>query len=209
MKTQDELYQKVRLTPRVPRVVVKSNSQCGQQDPRSHDARSSWDRPSDSKSYGETCGNTVDYRIPGVPLSAVEQQNTTRENKVKKLIEKLENHKHEESFIQDLSQTQKIIKFSKESQDLLADFDNTEVFELCENSSKQRCPDCNAHSEIAIIYYSRGRNMKSSRSPEEFDQKNRDVTSIPGDVIKKNSSRGAKHGQSERQKAVLPGETDA
>ena len=209
MKTQDELYQKVRLTPRVPRVVVKSNSQCGQQDPQNQDARSSWDRSSDSKSYWEICNNTVDYRILGVPLSAVEHQNTTRENKVKKLIEKFENHKHKESFIQDLSQTQKIKKFSKESQDLLADLNNTEIFELCENSSKQRCPDRNAYSEIAIIYDSRGRNMKSSRSPKEFDQNNRDVTSIPGDVIKKNSSRGAKHGPSERQKNVLPCETDA
>ena len=118
MKTQDELYQKVRLTPRVPRLVLKSNSQCGQQDLQSQDARSSWEPSSDSKSYGETCNNTVDYRISGVPLSAVEQQDTTRENKVKKLIEKFENHKHKESFLQDLSQTQKINKFSKESQDL-------------------------------------------------------------------------------------------
>ena len=42
--------------------------------------------------------------------------------------------------------------------------------------------------------------MKSTRSPKEFDQNNRDVTSIPGYVIKKNSSRGVKHGASERQK---------
>ena len=42
MKTQDELYKKVRLTPRVPRVVLKLNSQCGLQDPQNHDARSSW-----------------------------------------------------------------------------------------------------------------------------------------------------------------------
>ena len=42
--------------------------------------------------------------------------------------------------------------------------------------------------------------MKSARSPTEFDKKNRDVTSIPGYMIKKNSSRGAKHGPSERQK---------
>ena len=42
--------------------------------------------------------------------------------------------------------------------------------------------------------------MKSTRSPTEFDQNNRDVTSITGYVIKKNSSRGAKHGASERQK---------
>ena len=94
VKTQDELYQKVPLTPRVPRVVLKSNSQYGQQDPQSHEARSSWDPSSDSKSYGETCSNILDYRISGVPLSAVEQQNTTRENKVKKLIEKFENHRY-------------------------------------------------------------------------------------------------------------------
>ena len=42
--------------------------------------------------------------------------------------------------------------------------------------------------------------MKSTRSPTEFDQNNRDVTSIPGYVIKKNRSRGVEHGASERQK---------
>ena len=29
--------------------------------------------------------------------------------------------------------------FSKESQDLIADMNNTEIFEFCENSSKQQC----------------------------------------------------------------------
>ena len=42
--------------------------------------------------------------------------------------------------------------------------------------------------------------MKSTRSPREFDQNSRDVTSIPGNVINQNSSRGVKHGPSERQK---------
>ena len=41
-------------------------------------------------------------------LPAIEQENTTRENKVKRLIEKFENHKRKDSFIQDLSQTEKI-----------------------------------------------------------------------------------------------------
>ena len=86
-KTQDELYQKVRLIPRVPRVVLKSNSQDGLQDPQNQDAISSWEPSSDSKSYGEICNNTVDRIIPGVPLSAIEQQYATRENKVKRLIE--------------------------------------------------------------------------------------------------------------------------
>ena len=151
MKTQDELYQKVRLTPRVPRVALKSTSQYGLQDPQNPDARSSWEPSSDSKSYGEICDNIVDHRILGVPLSAVEQQNTARENKVKRLIEKFENHKNKESFIQDLRQTEKI-KFSKESQELIADMNNTEIFELCENSYKQQCPDCNAYWRIGVIY---------------------------------------------------------
>ena len=132
MKTMEELYQKIRLTPKLPRVVLKSNSHSGQQDQRDQDARSSWHPTSESKSFRETCSNTVDYRISGVPLSAVEQQDTKRENKVKKLIEKFECHQHEESFLQDLSQTQKINKFSEESQDLIADMNNAEIFELCE-----------------------------------------------------------------------------
>ena len=99
MKTQEELYQKVRLTPRVPRVVVKSNSQHGQQESRSQDARTSWEPSSYSKSYGEICNNTVDYSKSGAFLCAVEQQNTTRENKVKKLIGLFENNQHKESFL--------------------------------------------------------------------------------------------------------------
>ena len=136
MKTQEELHQKVRFTPRVQRVVLKSNSQYGQQDLRCQDARSSWDPSSDSKSYWETCSNTVDYRISGVPLSAVEQQDTTCENKVKRLIEKFENHKHKESFFQGF-QTQKI------------NMNNTEIFELCENSSKHSnvLTACNTYRE--------------------------------------------------------------
>ena len=55
-----------------------------------------------SKTYGET------RNISGVLLSAVEQRDGTRQKKVKKLIEKFENHKLEESFLQNLSQTQQI-----------------------------------------------------------------------------------------------------
>ena len=137
----------------------------------------------------------MDYRISGVPLSAVEQQDTTRENKVKKLIEKFENHKHKgiipsglEPDAENQQVQQRIAGFDR------ADLSNTEICELCENSSKQQCIDCNAYWEIGTISCSCERNMKSSQSPTEFDQNNRDVTSIPGYVIKKNSSRGAKHG---------------
>ena len=54
MKTKDEQYQKVRLTPRVPRVVLKSNLQIGLQDQQEQDARTSCDQPSGSKLPWET-----------------------------------------------------------------------------------------------------------------------------------------------------------
>ena len=145
--------------------MLKSNAQHGLQDPQNQNARSSWEPSSDSNSYGEFCDSTVDHRIAGVPLS--------EPNKVKRLIKQFD------SLSQDLKQTQKINKFSKESQDLIADMNNTEIFELCENSSKQQCLDCNAYWEMGIIYWSCGRKTQSTQSPTEFDQNNRDVTSIP------------------------------
>ena len=82
MKTKEELHLKVCLTPRLPRVVLKTNPHSGQQDQQEQDATSSCDQPSGSKSSWETWNNTVDYRIPGVPLSAVEQKDTNRKDKV-------------------------------------------------------------------------------------------------------------------------------
>ena len=145
-KTKEELFQKIRFTPRLPWVVFTANLHSCQQDQLDQDARSSRDQPGESKSSRETWNNTVDYRIPGNPLSAVEQQDdTTLENKVKKLIEKIESHPHKESFLHDLSLTQNINKFREKSKDLIADMNNTEIFELCETSSKKQCTDCNAY----------------------------------------------------------------
>ena len=78
----------------------------------------------------------MNYRILGVRLSAVEQQDTHRKDKVKQLIEKFENFPNKESFLQDFKQTKEINKFSEESQDLIVDMNNTEIFVLCETSSK-------------------------------------------------------------------------
>ena len=178
MKTKDELFQKIRLTPRVPRVVLKSNSQSGLQDQREQDARTSCAQPSGSKSTWETGINTVDYRVLGVPLSAVEQQDAHREDKVKTLIEKFENHSNKESFLQDFQQTKEINEFSKKSQDLIADMNNTETFELCETSSKQQCHDCNFYWEAGIVYRTCGRCLRLSRSEKEVDKSNNDVANV-------------------------------
>ena len=147
MKTKEELYHTVYQSPRLPRVVLKPNSHSGQQDQLEQDARTSCDHPSGSKSSVETWCNNVDYRIPGKPLSAAEQQDTDRKDKVKRLIQQFESHPNKESFLLDLNKTEKINKFSAKSQELIADMNNTEIFELCETSSKKQCADCNFYWE--------------------------------------------------------------
>ena len=121
-----------------------------------------------------------------------------RQNNVTKLIEMFEKHQHEDQFLKDMSQKQEIHRFSEESQKLLVDMNRTEIF-LCENFAKLECPYCNAFSEIGNIHCSCGRNLKYSRSPTTTQKANQDFTSIPGFVIEKISSRGPKHGASERQ----------
>ena len=59
-------------------------------------------------------------------------------------------------------ETKEINEFSKESQDLIADMNNTAISELCETSSKQQCPDCNW--EAGIVFCSCGRCLRISRS---------------------------------------------
>ena len=96
-------------------------------------------------------------------------------------------------------QNQEINKFIEESQQLLVDMNHTEIFELCDNSAKLQCPDCNSFTKIGIIYCSCGTYLKYKRSPTTFQKTNCDFTSIPGFVNKKNSRRGPKHGASEGQ----------
>ena len=182
-----------------PRVVLKANSQCDSQDLFVQEARSSWESQQDAMSCGETRINTADYRIPRKSTSTVKLQDARPQNNVTKLVGMFEKHQHKEQFLKDMSRKQEINKFIEESQQLLADMNQTEIFELCENSAKHQCLDCNAFSEIGIICCSCGRNLKYSRSPTTLQKTNCDFTSILGFVIKKNSSRGPKHGVSERQ----------
>ena len=75
-----ELYHKVYLTSRLPRVVLKANSHSGQQDQQEQDARTSCDQPSGSQSSRETWYNNVDYRILG-------KQDTNRKDRQSRKVD--------------------------------------------------------------------------------------------------------------------------
>ena len=87
MKTKEELYHKVYLTPRLPRVDSKRIRTAVNKINKNKTQEHLVTKPSGSQS-SETWCNNVDYRIPGIPLSAVEQLDTTR--KVKRLIQQFE-----------------------------------------------------------------------------------------------------------------------
>ena len=170
--------------PKLPRVVLKANSQSGQQDQQEQDARTFCDHPSASQSSRETWCNNVAYIILH---SAVEQQDTKRRDKVKKLIQQFESRPNKESSLQDLNKTGKINEFSEKLQKFIADMNNTEIFELCEISSKKQCSDCSLCWEVGIVYCICVRIFESSQRTQEFDKNNYDVLLIPGRVIRKNT----------------------
>ena len=114
--------------------MLKPNSQSGRQDLPDQEARTSSDHQSASGSCGETHSNNIDYRIPGIPHSTVQHQDTNCRETIKKLIQQFENHPNKESFLQDLNQTEEINVFSKRSKKLINDVGSTEIFELCETS---------------------------------------------------------------------------
>ena len=83
MKTEEELYHEVYQSPRLPRVILKPNSQSGQQDQLEHEARTSSDHRSVSGSYGKPAAAklTTEYQA----YLILQSNNRTRiENKVKK-----------------------------------------------------------------------------------------------------------------------------
>ena len=67
--------------------------------------------------------------------------------------QQFENHPNNGLFLQDLNQTEKINEFSEKSKDLIAEI-NTEIFQLCETSSKKQCAECNlitGRSALSIV----------------------------------------------------------
>ena len=91
MKTKEQLDQRESARPRV---VLRADSQCGLQDLPRQEARSSWETQSDAQSFREMGCNIVDYRIPGISFSTVQQQDEQRQPTVSKFIEKFDSHQY-------------------------------------------------------------------------------------------------------------------
>ena len=98
MKTGEELYCKVHQSPRLPRVTLVPNSQHSRKDLPITDSRKSHDCESEEHEHRETCSSgRVDFQIPSIPHSTVEQVETSRKETVKRLVEQFEKSPKQEN----------------------------------------------------------------------------------------------------------------
>ena len=200
MKTVKELYCKIHQSTRLPRVTLVSNSQHVQKHVLITDSRKSYDRKNEVHEHTETCGSIcVEFRITGIPHSAVEQLETNRKEKVRRSIEQFENHPNRNMLVKNFEKSEEINHFSQESKDLITDMGNNEIFDFHETSSKRQCPDCAAYWEIGVVFCTCGKCMRPTEKNRRYSKDNYDSLSIPGNVMKKNQSRGPWHGSSMRQ----------
>ena len=69
--------------------------------------------------YREACRGNVDYRIPGIPQSTVQKEESNRKETVKRLIQQFVNHPNRDSLREDLNKTEEFNPFSEKSKELI------------------------------------------------------------------------------------------
>ena len=129
MKTREELYCRKYKSPKLLRVTLVLNSQHVQKDVHVAESRKSDDRENEVYQHRETCGSDhcVDFRIPGIPHSAVEQIETHRKEKVRRLIEQFESHPNRNMLLKDVEKSEETNHFSQESKDLITGMGNNDT----------------------------------------------------------------------------------
>ena len=110
-KSGEELYSKTYQSATVPqRIVLKPNLHYGRQNTTSSDARTSSNHSDkhkencDGGTYKETCRGEIDFRIQGLPHSAVQEHDHIRKKAVQKLIHQFETLPNTEALQADLKQ---------------------------------------------------------------------------------------------------------
>ena len=147
----------------------------------------------DNLSHEQTVLNEVnmDFRIPGLPHSVVKHAQSTS---VRELIQKIENHPDRHALQQDLRQNQAYNPFSPESEKMIQEVGNIELFELLETDTKTQCKACLSYWSEGIVYCTCGHLLKETVANRGFIEYTLDL-SIPEYVIKKGRHHGHRYGK--------------
>ena len=90
----------------------------------------------------------IDLRVPGLSHAVVKEAEHFR---VQELVEKIENH-HREALHADLQQNNVCNPFSKDSNEMIRELCDVELFELCETTPKVQCVHCLLYWNQGIVY---------------------------------------------------------
>ena len=81
------------------------------------------------------CRGEIEFRIQGLPHSAVQEHDHIRKQSVQKLFHQFENHPNKEALQADLQQNRAFKPFSEQSKEMIYNmWENMEYFEICEIS---------------------------------------------------------------------------
>ena len=83
--------------------------------------------------------HNIDFRVPGLSHSVVEEAEHLR---AQELVQRIENHPHRAALQADLQQNNIYDPFSENSKEMIREMDNVELFEFCETTPKVQCSQC-------------------------------------------------------------------
>ena len=139
----------------------------------------------------------IDFRVSGLPHAVVKQAENFR---VRELVKKIENHPHRQALQADLQQKNVYNANSDDSEPMIREMGNVELFELCETIPKVQCAQCLLYWNQGVIYCTCGHLLVENESSQKFNKLRLDALSISHYVIKKGRCHGARHGKTEEQK---------
>ena len=110
----------------------------------------------------------IDFRIPGLPHSVVQQAENYR---VRELVKKIENHPHRHALRRDLQQNKAYNPFSTTSKKMIQDIGNVELFAYFETDPKTQCKECLSYWSEGIVYCTCGHLLQESEANRGVIQK--------------------------------------
>ena len=139
----------------------------------------------------------IDFRVPGLSHAVVKQLENFS---VQQLVKKIESHPHRVALQADLQQNIVYNPFGNNSEAMIRELGNVELFELCETIPKVQCSHCLLYWNQGIIYCTCGQFLVESESRRKFNKLRLDALFIQHYVTKKGRNHGARHGKTEKQK---------
>ena len=138
----------------------------------------------------------IDFRVSGLPHSVVKEAENFR---VQELVKRIESHPHRRALQGDLQQNNVYNPFSDESNAMIREMGNVELFELCETIPKVQCKECLLYWNQGIVYCTCGHLWKKSKASRGILQWTLDLLSIHNYVIKKVRPHGHRFGKTGEQ----------